>query len=133
MFIKFVNPLHLFVCSKSIYEFSMSIYGDFIIISKRNRFLLNVDCSFIFCFSFIGFSMFMKWNNWLFFGNEYELVEPLSSERCCISVSYIHLTYYSELNGFLVDDLPTKLLSFSKHVWWRCVWRANFDSYYQFS
>ena len=86
--------------------------------------------------------MFMKWNNWLFFGNEYELAEPLSSERCCISVSYIHLTYYSELNGFLVDDLPTKLLSFSKHVWWRSfskhvwwrpVWRVNFDSYYEFS
>ena len=91
VFIKFVNPLHLFVCSKSIYEFSISIYGDFIIISKRNRFLLNVDCSFIFCFSFIGFSIFMKWNNWLLFGNEYDLAEPLSSDRCCIWVSYILL------------------------------------------
>ena len=74
--------------------------------------------------------MFMKWNNWLLFGNEYELAEPLSSER---DVVYGSLTYYSELNGFLVDDLPTKLLSFSKHVWWRRVWRANFDSYYEFS
>ena len=91
VFIKFVNPLHLFVCSKSIYEFSISIYGDFIIISKRNRFLLIVDCSFIFCFSFIGFSIFMKWNNWLLFGNEYDLAEPLSSDRCCIWVSYILL------------------------------------------
>ena len=91
VFIKFVNPLHLFVCSKSIYEFSISIYGDFIIISKRNRFLLNVDCSFIFCFSFIGFSIFMKWNNWLLFGNEYDLAEPLSSDRCCIWLSYILL------------------------------------------
>ena len=74
--------------------------------------------------------MFMKWNNWLLFGNEYELAEPLSSER---DVVYGSLTYYSELNGFLVDDLPTKLLSFSKHVWSRPVWCADFDSYYEFS